>query len=1048
MIEKDKILESWIMVEHLSEGDISLKDKNILTMNDLQGQDFYSLFLYEIKKKKWNQRQKGGVVVYFDVFKFQEVAAILREKYHLKPTDEEIRLGDKFSFALYFDRNLNFLSDMTFFTESAYIRYYKKVPHEKEFREFEENFKNQLSQDFDETVADPEKFNAAIQKELLRYGVDAANCRIQLLENIETEATNLHSFFIDDLEKAKRIETDNLNAYLYGNKEERRNLDSKKDSVNFQPHIFEQILQPKSYPLGRFPSNTKYALSLMQQVAVNLSVGFDNNRMRSVNGPPGTGKTTLLKDIFAQLVVQQAYDIANLSNHFIEGTDKTIYFNHASIGEIPEYIIENSIVVASSNNGAVQNIVNELPLSKEVDKALLEELKEADYFREISNAKLSSKWLEDENGKKREELFKESVPGEEKFWGVFSLEGGKTDNMANILKNMKHIHKYLEEEYVPDQDIYKQFLKHYEEAKAVQIKMQAFADGIRTYQECIKALDMFCANYQKDLEKKKNELNTELQKLEADRQEHRQQLEQLKAQLEAAEDRTETVRKNMESMNQCLQIYKGQRPHFFAGKKRKEEYRSRLNEITDQLVALSHEDIEYSKRKKEINNNILLCRKNLELSTKKQEDLQRQFDGWQIAATDKISNLEKRVHAYEKLGNDSHVEMLNMSQAYDDLQMSTPWFDQSYRVLQSKLFVMALRVRKQFLYENRKNIKAAIIIWGQQKKYLEKKAVIEAAWNWINMTIPVISSTFASISRMCKNLGKETLGHLFIDEAGQALPQAAVGAIYRSKYVMAVGDPLQIKPVLTLDSNTLDMLGRHFGVTEKYLSESASVQTLVDAASQYGFYRKQDKCDDSWIGIPLWVHRRCRYPMFTISNTISYDGFMVQEIKEYGKTGWFDVGGTADNKYVEAQGEFLLQKLKEMSDKNPKILDKKEKDVIYVITPFSNVAYHLSRKLQKIGFTRYDEHGKPTNVGTVHTFQGKEAPIVFFVLGADRQSSGAARWAVTEPNIMNVAATRAKEAFYIIGDKKLYLGLGCDVVTDTNRIIRQYKNQHPDLVDD
>lgn len=57
MIEKDKILESWIMVEHLSEGDISLKDKNILTMNDLQGQDFYSLFLYEIME---NQRIIAG----------------------------------------------------------------------------------------------------------------------------------------------------------------------------------------------------------------------------------------------------------------------------------------------------------------------------------------------------------------------------------------------------------------------------------------------------------------------------------------------------------------------------------------------------------------------------------------------------------------------------------------------------------------------------------------------------------------------------------------------------------------------------------------------------------------------------------------------------------------------------------------------------------------------------------------------------------------------------------------------------------------------------
>lgn len=56
MIEKNKILESWIMVEHLSEGDIGLNDKAILTLNDLQEQDFYSLFLHKIEKKKWNRR--------------------------------------------------------------------------------------------------------------------------------------------------------------------------------------------------------------------------------------------------------------------------------------------------------------------------------------------------------------------------------------------------------------------------------------------------------------------------------------------------------------------------------------------------------------------------------------------------------------------------------------------------------------------------------------------------------------------------------------------------------------------------------------------------------------------------------------------------------------------------------------------------------------------------------------------------------------------------------------------------------------------------------
>lgn len=49
---------------------------------------------------------------------------------------------------------------------------------------------------------------------------------------------------------------------------------------------------------------------------------------------------------------------------------------------------------------------------------------------------------------------------------------------------------------------------------------------------------------------------------------------------------------------------------------------------------------------------------------------------------------------------------------------------------------------------------------------------------------------------------------------------------------------------------------------------------------------------------------------------------------------------------------------------------------------------------------------------------------------------------------MNVAATRAKEEFYIIGDRKLYLGLGCDVVTNTDQIIRQYRKQYPDVTDD
>ena len=123
----------------------------------------------------------------------------------------------------------------------------------------------------------------------------------------------------------------------------------------------------------------------MQQVAVNLTIGYDNNQMRSVNGPPGTGKTTLLKDIFAELLIKQASDICNLTDKNIKGNDKTRYYDKASIGELPDNIAVNNILVTSSNNGAVQNIVNELPLIEGIDKDILPELEQIDYFKALAN---------------------------------------------------------------------------------------------------------------------------------------------------------------------------------------------------------------------------------------------------------------------------------------------------------------------------------------------------------------------------------------------------------------------------------------------------------------------------------------------------------------------------------------------------------------------------------------------------------------------------------------------------------------------------------------
>lgn len=71
MNKKNDILESWIMVEHLSEGDINLKDKAILNFNDLQRQDYYSLLADEIQKKglKKNKHSELLFILIFSHFR-------------------------------------------------------------------------------------------------------------------------------------------------------------------------------------------------------------------------------------------------------------------------------------------------------------------------------------------------------------------------------------------------------------------------------------------------------------------------------------------------------------------------------------------------------------------------------------------------------------------------------------------------------------------------------------------------------------------------------------------------------------------------------------------------------------------------------------------------------------------------------------------------------------------------------------------------------------------------------------------------------------------
>lgn len=150
----------------------------------------------------------------------------------------------------------------------------------------------------------------------------------------------------------------------------------KQGKAEYQKQI-QEILSVENAPLGKWPS--RFMPAFMQQTAINLAIGkgcselyAENGNIFSVNGPPGTGKTTLLKEIVVSNIIERAILLSEYKNpedafeehDFLRGEEPgnayskyTRHWYSLKNDEINRY----SMLVTSCNNAAVENISKELP---------------------------------------------------------------------------------------------------------------------------------------------------------------------------------------------------------------------------------------------------------------------------------------------------------------------------------------------------------------------------------------------------------------------------------------------------------------------------------------------------------------------------------------------------------------------------------------------------------------------------------------------------------------------------------------------------------------
>lgn len=928
----------------------------------------------------------------------------------------------------------------------------------------------------------------------------------------------LNSFFAEDIQ---RVSAALVNGNVGGGLCEYLRGEDRTNRIDLERNrqVIIDGVHPARFPYGCWPS--QYPLVTAQQFAVNTIMdelpGIDG--IFSVNGPPGTGKTTLLKDIVAAIVVRRADALSKFDNPESAFTRKLEIENYryGTAYQLDEKLRGFGIVVSSANNGAVENITKELPGAKEIAPNL-----ELDYFSIVADTIAAP-----------DKALLRSTRQE--CWGAIAAVLGSKENRSKFVNRFWFADPPRKDtdgnpSAVPPDPLRLRSIQSliaaqehdalpWSEARARYEKARARVDGlIFLADDAAAAFPNIHATEKRKLvsSDKHQNLQSRLPALHGalvnatQAEQHaldacQRVFEQLKAcrAVEQAESEVAKVQKELSlwsdkmpeggmaavttsreravrerrELEEQYDKHLTRKPHLLAQIFRTEfskQWNARLRKLEhDMDEARAHETSmhELVERAHALSGKITAIRGDLDLKLDKAAQTRLAAECANLAATDTVESLEaiyrtqqreverlKKEALHFKANVDETekaiqacilsiakanadiikakevLQRLNLSEDElwtwdlseldrDSFHRCSPYAYKALFEARREVFIAAMNLHKSFIVaawsKLRPTLQAFMNVLSGGLHPAQVAQGVSYLWDAFFLVVPLVSTTFASFPRLFAGIGHDDLAWLLIDEAGQATPQQAVGAIWRSKRTIVVGDPLQLEPVVSVPDELVTPLLARCGAEEQWAPPEASAQILADRANRYGRYLGNAE-KKVWLGSPLVVHRRCLDPMFSIANKIAYDEMMVYGAGEdQGDTGigsscWIDiVDSQSDGHWIESQGDAAMTLVQKITGGTLKANGRHK---AYVITPFRQVAEKIQSRL----FAKYgkESHGMS---GTVHTFQGKEAEHVIFLLGGDPSRSGViSSFAGKSPNLVNVAVTRAKRRLYVIGNRRYW----------------------------
>ncbi|MDP9955044.1 hypothetical protein J2X97_000681 [Epilithonimonas hungarica] len=204
-----------------------------------------------------------------------------------------------------------------------------------------------------------------------------------------------------------------------------------------------------------------------------------------------------------------------------------------------------------------------------------------------------------------------------------------------------------------------------------------------------------------------------------------------------------------------------------------------------------------------------------------------------------------------------------------------------------------------------------------------------------------------------------------------------------------------------------------------FLSSTGSIMKMAQNASGFKETGLHEK------GVLLTEHRRCYDEIINYCNVLAYDG---QLVPLRGKAQSDLLFAPMYCIHVEGQStknnngsRFNSNEAKEIVDwliKNKISIEKKYGPIekaVGIITPFTGQKYLLQNTLKNAGFKVDD-----LKIGTVHALQGAERDIVLFSMVYGDEDKGTLFFdRDNKPNMLNVAVSRAKDNFIVFANTKI-----------------------------